>query len=311
MFNSPVPDKILFIANPTSRIIDKEGARNEISRLSREFRFAWDIYYTEKQDHDLKIREKINEYKPGLVVAIGGDGTINPVATALIGSHMELGIIPAGSANGLAYNLGIPSGFNEAIDLILNEGAKPLDAIIINNRHYCYHLSDIGINARIVKRFEQEGSKGLIGYGKQMIKELLSKRDIFSFTIKMPGGKKRFRAELLAIANARYFGTGAVINPAGRFDDGRFEIIVIKPYPWWAIFYLIRMFLFGSIEDRRFVRILSATETEISFDKKQDLQADGEIIRDVGRLQIRIIPSAVKVRYRHARRPDNDNRAMP
>jgi diacylglycerol kinase (ATP) len=301
MFNSPVPDKILFIANPTSRIIDKEGIRNEISRLSGEFRFSWEIYYTEKEKHELKIREKINEFKPGLVVAIGGDGTINPVATALIGSNMELGIIPAGSANGLAYNLGIPSGFTEAINLILNESAKPLDAIILNNTHYCYHLSDIGINARIVKRFEQEGSKGLVGYGRQMIKELFSKRDIFSFTIRMHGRKKRFSAELLAIANARYFGTGAVINPAGRIDDGRFEIIVIKPYPWWAIFYLIRMFLFGSIEDRRFVRILSGTEAEISFDKKQDLQVDGEIIRGIGRMQIRILPSAVKVRYRHGR----------
>jgi diacylglycerol kinase (ATP) len=303
MFNPPVPEKILFIANPTSRYINKDDVRDNISRFSEKYGFSWDIYFTEKEEFNLKIRNRINQYKPGLVVAIGGDGTINPVATALIGSNIEMGIIPAGSANGLAYNLGIPSGFMEAMNLILNESANPLDAIVLNDKHYCYHLSDVGINARIVKRFEQEGSKGLAGYGIHMIREIFSGHDIFSFKIKIHNRTLRFRAELLAIANARHFGTGAVINPAGRIDDGKFEIVIIKPYPWWAVFHLIKMLLFGRINHRRFVRVFSVTEAQISFDKKQDVQVDGEIVSNIDRLEIRILPAAVRVRYGNLRQP--------
>jgi diacylglycerol kinase (ATP) len=303
MFNPPVPDKILFIANPTSRNIDRDEIQDDISRFSEKYGFSWEIYYTEKDEYDLKISHRINQYNPGLVVAIGGDGTINPVATALIGSNIELGIIPAGSANGLAYNLGLPSGFRDAMNLILNETAKPMDAVVLNDKHHCYHLGDVGINARIVKRFEQEGSKGLLGYGIQMLKEIFSGHDNFSFKLLIRNSSRRFRAELIAVANARYFGTGAVINPAGRIDDGKFEIIIIKPYPWWAVFHLVRMMLFGRINHRKFVRVLSVTEAEISFDRKQDVQVDGEIIPNIDRLELKILPGAIRVRYGNLRQP--------
>lgn len=289
--------KILFIANSTSGLLNRTNIESDISGFSVKYKFKWEIYYTEVSGNQLKIRKKIQEYQPDIVVAAGGDGTVNQVATELIGKRTELGIIPAGSANGLAYNLGIPFDFKEALHLILNTDPKPIDVIELNERNYCLHLSDIGINARIVNRFEKEGSKGLLGYGKQMIKELLSKRIVFSSNLITPGLNKRFRAEMLVIANARSFGTGAIINPVGRLDDGLFEIIIIRPYPWWVLLHLLKMFFFGKIDNLKYIKIIKTSWAEIKFEKPQDLQADGEIVKGVEALNIKIIPSAVKIHY--------------
>ena len=291
-------NKILFIVNPTSEMFNGKNIESVISGFAADYKFKWEVYYTEKYNSELNIRKKIQNFLPGLVIAAGGDGTINQVASSIIGSNIEMGIIPAGSANGLAYNLDIPSDFEEALHLALTAEANPLDAIQLNENNYCFHLSDVGINARIVKRFEREGSKGLAGYGKQMLKELFSKQSAFSFRINTQQRNKKYRAEMLVIANARCFGTGAVINPPGHPDDGEFEIVIIRPYPWWILFYLIRMFLFGKIEKLKYIDIIKAEKAGISFDKPHDMQTDGEILKGIESLQVRIIPSALKVRYK-------------
>lgn len=289
--------KILFIANPASGLLNRTNIESDISDFSVKYKFKWEIYYTVKFGCQEKIQERIQNYKPDIVVAAGGDGTVNQVATELIGKRTELGIIPAGSANGLAYNLNIPTGFEEALQLILNSDSKPIDVIELNERNYCLHLGDIGINARIVKRFEQEGSKGLLGYGKQMIKELFSKRMIFSFNLESPELNRKHRAEMLVIANARSFGTGAIINPPGLLDDGEFEIIIIKPYPWWVHLHLLKMFFFGKLDNLKYINVIKTKRARIKLDKPQDIQIDGEIVKGVGALNIRIIPSAVKIHY--------------
>lgn len=289
--------KILFIVNPASETIDNKNLGSMISGFAEKYTFKWKVYYTEKTCIEANIRENIREYNPNTVVAAGGDGTVNLVASQIIGSDIDLGIIPAGSANGLAYNLNIPADFEEALKIVLTADAKPIDVVQLNNENYSLHLSDVGINARIVKRFEKEGSKGLLGYGKQMFKELFSKRSDFSFTIDISGNVSRYTAEMLVIANARCFGTGAIINPAGQLDDGEFEIIIIRPYPWWILFYLFRMFLFGKLEKLKYIQLIKAGKAEINFDNPHDLQADGEIISGVKELKISVISSALKIRH--------------
>ncbi len=290
--------KILFIANPKSYKLDKYDLESVISEVAGKYKFKWELYFTVKSDTKNSIRKKISRYEPDIVVAAGGDGTVNQVASGLIGSKIDLGIIPAGSANGLAYNLGIPLDIRMAIEIILENKAKPVDSIRINDDIFCFHLGDIGINARIVRRFEQEGSKGLTGYGKQMLKELFSGRTHFKFMLKTPSTYKKFSAEMVVIANAKSFGTGAVINPEGLMDDGEFEIVIIRPYPWWGLFYLIRMILFGKREKLKFIQLIKTKQAEMVFDKPHDLQVDGEIIKDVKSLKTEIIPSVLNIRYK-------------
>lgn len=290
-------DRILFVLNPASTTINKDEIESLISKYAVKHRFDWKIHYTVKENSEKHIQENIKEYKPDLVVAGGGDGTINQVASQLTGSGIELGIIPAGSANGLAYNLNIPPDVEQALDAIFTSDAKPLDVIRINDKINCLHLSDMGINARIVKRFEQEGAKGLLGYARQMVKELFAKKSIISFRLNIDGSSRKYKAEMLVIANARSYGTGAVINPLGQPDDGEFEIIIIRIYPWWILFYLLRMFIFGKLEKLKYIKVIRTTRAEILIDKPHDLQADGEIFRNIKTLSVKIMPSAVKIRY--------------
>ena len=290
-------NKILFVTNPTCNKIDKNKLESSISRFAESHNFKWEIYYTKGSEDDKNIQQKLKTFQPGKVIAAGGDGTVNLVATLLLNSKTELGIIPAGSANGLAFNLDIPNNIEEALSHILQADSKPLDVIQINKKFYCLHLSDIGINARIVKRFEDEGSKGFIGYGKQMLRELFSNRNSFTFYLETPELKKRYKAEMVVIANAGRFGTGAVINPLGRFDDGIFEIIVIKPYPWWILFYLTFAIFLGTIEKLKYVKIIRTSKATIKLNRPQDIQSDGEIIPKISVLNLKIIKSAVNVLY--------------
>jgi diacylglycerol kinase (ATP) len=297
MMNETKNKKIVFIINPQSGSNQNTNLEPEISRMAKEYQFKWNIFYTEGNDDISKIDREIKKHKPGIVVTVGGDGTVNMVASLLINSKIKLGIVPAGSANGLGYNLGIPTNFDEAIHHIFRTKAKPTDVIRINQKHYCLHLSDIGINARIVKRFEKEGSKGLTGYGKQLLKELFSKASSFSFYLETPLYKKKSKAEMIVIANARSFGTGAVINPDGKPDDGRFEIIIIKPYPWWFLFYFILMFLTGRMYKMQYIKLISATKASIQLFTPHDLQIDGEIFEGIRKLDIRILPGALNIFY--------------
>jgi diacylglycerol kinase (ATP) len=290
-------NKVLFIVNPTSEVIREKEFESYIKVLAGKHNFDWKVHYTEKSDTGKDILKIIEKNSPYLVIAGGGDGTINLVASQLIGTPVELGILPGGSANGLAYNLDIPDDLEAAMEISLTARAKPLDAILINDQIYCFHLSDIGLNARVVKRFEQEGSKGLTGYGKQMFKELLEKRTVIKFTIDTLGIRKKYKAEMLVIANARSFGTGAIINPEGSVDDGEFEIVMIRLYSWWSIFYLIRMFISGKREKMKYVKVIKTNKADIILEKPHDLQTDGEIVNGVDRLKIRILPAALKIRY--------------
>lgn len=288
--------KIFFVVNPKSGTDVQKDYVSIFSEASEKYDFRYKIYETKGEDDDKEIRNYIKEYVPETVVVVGGDGTINLVARELTGTGINLGIIPAGSANGLAHNLGIPENIGAAIEVIMEAPAGPLDVIRINEKYYCFHLSDVGINARIVKRFEEEGSKGIIGYGKQLFKELFEGKTSFSFLIKLPGKRpEKLKAEMLVIANAKRYGTSAVINPMGEYNDGRFEIIVIKPYPWWFVFNLIYAFLTGSLHKMKYIKIFSASEASVDLMKPQEFQIDGEIIPKVSSLEIQIMPKSLKV----------------
>lgn len=290
--------KILFVINPQSRVvINIDNLETVIEGIVSRDKFEWEIFYTTGMKDKEKLMNYTHKFNPELIIAAGGDGTANLVATHVIKKDIQMGIIPAGSANGLAFNLKIPNNFERALQKIINASAKPVDAICINNKFYCLHLSDVGINARMVKRFSREKSKGLSGYGKQLLKELLSPKTSFRFTVKTPGYHKKRKAEMLVLANASAYGTGALINPKGVMNDGKFEIVIIKPYPWWSVFRFIAAFFTGNLPKMKYVQIIIASEAEITLDSAQDIHIDGEVQNPVEHLKAEIIPGAITMLY--------------
>jgi diacylglycerol kinase (ATP) len=288
-------NRILFIINPTAGSGQKDDFELIISGVSLESDFDYKIFKTTGNNDREAIRQQIQTFQPKIVIPVGGDGTINLVASLLLGSQIKLGLIPTGSANGLAFNLGIPSNFKDALYKNIHGVYKPFDVIEINESYYCLHLSDVGINARIVKRFEREGGKGFAGYGKQLFKELLSPKSLFACKIKTREKTRKIKAEMVVIANAHSYGTGIRINPTGKYNDGIFEIVVIKPYPWWFIFTFLYAGFAGKLHDMQYVEVIKSTDAEIDFSKRQDLQIDGEMVEPVEQLKLKIIPAALQV----------------
>jgi diacylglycerol kinase (ATP) len=228
--------KILFIINPISGSNTINWAveiTNYFSPLSHKI----DLYSLTKSCNVQTIKDKITEFKPHQVVAVGGDGTIKMVAEALIHTDIRLGILPAGSANGLAKELGISDNPQKAMDVLLNGQVKKIHITLIN-KHLCIHLSDIGLNAYAMKKFRTQSGRGMWGYFVASLRVLLL-NPIMEIKMQMGDKTRAIKAEMIVIANATKYGTGALINPIGQLDDDVFEVIVIKHISVLEIFKMV------------------------------------------------------------------------
>lgn len=286
---------ILFIINPVSGNNRKHDIQAELKRLCNKYELSPEFMETSGQNDASKIAEAIKTHNPDTVVAVGGDGTVNLVASQLIGTDIKLGIIPTGSANGMAFELNIPNGLGQALGIIARDKVRNIDLLCINKNHLSIHLSDLGMNARIIKRFDQEKIRGLYGYARQFFKELKSPSR-FRCIIECGSRKvRKYKAVMVVMTNTHFFGTGAVVNPTGKIDDGKFEIIVIKPYPWYYIFHMFVAFFTGNIHRLRHVRIISCKNAKIKMRPAQDLQVDGEPTGEFNNLEISVLPGAIRV----------------
>ena len=288
--------KVLFVINPASGSNDKSNIRQQISLYCEKHHM--EPCFTEttgNNDHETLLTD-VEKQNPDIVVAVGGDGTVNLAASVVAGKrNIKLGIIPTGSANGMAFELNIPANLERAMGIIARNVSKRIDLLKINDEYLTVHLSDLGMNARIIKRFDQEKIRGLYGYARQFFKELKAPSH-FRCTVHCRRKRPRkYKAVMVVMLNTHFFGTGAVVNPTGEIDDGKFEIVIIKPYPWHYLFRMIFAFFTGNIHRLRHVRILSCKHARISLQPAQDLQIDGEPIGEMKHIDVKIVPSALDI----------------
>lgn len=286
--------KILYIINQKSGSSNNTDIQEIIQKSMNKNNIEYKIYTMSGTDDVPKIKDIIQLYKPQTIVAAGGDGTINMLASIIIGMPVKMGIIPTGSANGLAFELGIPENEMKALDYIVADNAAPMDVVQINEKHISLHLSDVGINARIVKEFEKEGKRGFWGYVKHFLKELLKPQKTFRCTIHINDKLYSHKAYMTIIANASSYRTGANINPTGKMDDGEFEIIVLKPHRKWFLRSLLGAFT-GTMDKQPNTEHYHCTSAIIDISPKQELQIDGESIGKTSRIKASIYKHALNV----------------
>jgi diacylglycerol kinase (ATP) len=284
------PDlKLLFIINPGSghNKIDWSGP---IVEYFKPLPHRIELYNLSDPAASQKIKEKIEEFKPQRVVAVGGDGTVRLVAKYLLQTNIPLGILPAGSANGLAKELGIPEDFGKALDILVNAGRKKIHVIKINDE-ICIHLSDIGFNAFVIKKFEGSGGRGMWGYLKASWKVLWDKPQM---QIEMQIDKKfiKRQAAMIVVANARRYGSGALINPDGKLDDDVFEVIVVKKVSIAEIF---KMMVTHSAYNPKKTEVFQTGSLNMFSRVKAHFQVDGEYLGRVNNIKATIIPGALEV----------------
>lgn len=281
--------------NPTSGPGSNDPAilaiHNEAVEKNIDFKFR---YTTGQNDHEA-IQSDLDWYKPDCVVACGGDGTLQTVAAALLGKKVPMGILPLGSANGLAKSLDIPADIQEALALITSvPNTIPLDILRVNNKHLCIHLGDIGTNALLVKNYTESGDKGMIGYAKHLL-AAIQQSELMHYIITTPEGTCERQGYLLAFANAHKYGTGVHISE-GSVSDGKFEICNVQEIDIQSAVKAGLTAINVFVDKDMFSDVISCTHARITIDKKAHLQIDGEYIGETDDLTIEIIPAAIHVR---------------
>lgn len=281
---------ILFVINPISGGKTKNDWESAIREFYKPLNANPEFFMLTGTDDNISIEHWIEKIKPAKVVAVGGDGTISLVARLVIGKNVALGILPAGSANGMARELGIPLTANEALNIIEHGTIKNADVIEVNN-HLCLHLSDIGLNAQLIKHFEEGKVRGKLGYATKVIKTLWTK-SVMSISINIKGRQVNMKALMVVLANATKYGTGAVINPEGDLYDGQFEVVIMKRL---AITELLKMWFRPQPFNPTKIKVYPATSVSIETTRKVHFQVDGEYLGKVRRVDANIIAGQLKL----------------
>jgi len=283
--------KILFVINPISGTKSKIAWEPAIRKYFTNLQHKFDFFLLDGKDDATSLKYWIEKLQPEKIIAVGGDGTISLVAEQLLGTNIAMGILPAGSANGMAKELNIPIEVNGALDIILNGEIKPCDVIRINDKEISLHLSDLGVNAQLVKYFEQGNLRGKLGYALKVFKVLWRKR-LMDVTIKTNKEEIKRRAFMVVIANASKYGTGALINPEGNLGDGKFEIVVVRRINFISV---LKMFLKFKRFNPKKVELFQAESAVITTAKKTHFQVDGEYLGKVDHVKAEIIKSQLKL----------------
>ena len=285
--------KLLFIVNPISGGVNKEPFLEKAEKLCHHYGISHFIFKTTGKSDKIKVLEHIDSFKPDKIVSVGGDGTTLFTATTLLNSHIPMGIIPLGSANGMAAELMVNLKPIEALkDIIMSDMVKGLDLLLVNNEHYGIHIGDFGLNASIVEAYEKDEKRGMATYAKYFIEEL-KKLKPFEVTIVANGEKVKSNVLMTAICNARKYGTGIPLNNISNPMDGKFEIVLTEQIDMASLIKAGLSKFDDKYIDNQSSRVISTSKAEIIFDQPRLLQLDGEVIQPYNNIKIDIIKSAV------------------
>lgn len=281
----------LFAINPVSGGIDKTVWEAGIQDFFQNTTHTATLLNLTGKNDDEQLRRAIQEKKPDVLVAVGGDGTVKFLAEQALRADLPLGILPAGSANGMARELAIPTDLNQALDVLVNGEIRQVDLIEINDGDLCLHLSDIGLNAQLVKYALVNNWKGKVGYARAALRVLVRRR-LITVRIRVDGKTVQRVAFMVVLANARVYGTGAVINPDGDLSDGRFEVVVLRRLSVWAF---LNMFWRFRPFDPRNVEIFHTTEVTLETRRHVHFQVDGEYRGKIRRIKACVQPGRLRV----------------
>ena len=286
--------KILFVINPVAGGASHERTILSLKELVKDKGFESKFYFTSGDSDEKNIRHYIEKFHPARVVSGGGDGTIHLVAKILIPYDLTMGILPLGSANGLATALEIPKDPMEAAEKIFKSTRiKPMDMLKFNGEHLCIHVSDIGVNALMVKKYEDAGERGLLGYAKYLL-SAIKETPLYNITVRTPEETFRKEGFMMAFANANKYGTGVQISE-GSVSDGMFEICNVEKVTLDNAIVAGLTILNVFVDKNMFSDVITCKEAEISIDQKAHFQIDGEYMGLTDHLKIEILPAALKL----------------
>lgn len=288
--------KVRAILNPRAGL-RVPGTRETVTRG----RAAWTDYavsLTEHRGHGTALARQAVAEGAEIVLAVGGDGTVNEVAQALLGSNAALGIVPVGSGNGLARALGLPLRPEAALAALETAVVRGMDTGLLDGRPFL-NVAGIGFDAAVSHAFHQHGERGgrrgLFGYVWLSLRELLRYRAP-RLALEIEGGRPSAVSPFaMTFANGPQYGSNAVINPGCRLDDGRLEIVVLDDGPLLSTLAIAPRLFFGGLDRSPRFRRLPARRARVCCDEPVALHVDGDPGPLVRSADVELRPRSLRV----------------
>lgn len=287
--------KVRAILNPRAGVA-RQLARRAVERGHPRWN-DFDVAATEGPGHATELAKAAVAAGAELVLSVGGDGTANEVAQGLIGSETALGIVPAGSGNGLARALRIPLRPGPALDALEAGVRRRIDVGVLNGQPFL-NVAGTGFDAVVSRAFHDSGRRGgrrgLAGYVRLSLREMARYRAP-RLVLDTDAGRREVRPFLLTFANGPQFGSGAVINPGGKLDDGRLEVVVIEDGPLASLVASSPRLFLGGIERVPGYHRLSVTRAAVTADEGIAVHRDGDPDADAARVEVSLRPRALTI----------------
>jgi len=288
-----VKTNILFVINPISGGKAKLRIPTLIDKYLDKERFNANFLLTEYSGHATEIVEEAIAKNFDVIVAAGGDGTINEVASKVVEHGKILGILPLGSGNGLARFLNIPQNLKEAILLINKMKTDRIDSATFNHKFF-FNLAGVGFDAHLSSAFSKDKKRGLAGYIKQSLKEVFSYKDEV-YNINIDGADYNRKAFAVTVANSSQYGNNVYIAPDASVKDGLLDVCIIKPFSILKLPVLSYVMLKGTAESSDMIEIIRGQKITISRTKDGPVHVDGEPLKMGKEIEISINPLSLEV----------------
>ena len=290
--NGKEPPRYVFIINPISGRKSKKRIGNLIKATFPAAEAV--VEYTRVPGHAYTLAHDYASKGTPFCIAVGGDGTVNEVASALVNSVSSLGIIPAGSGNGLSKTLKIPRTIKGALQVIQQHSIRTIDAGTINKRFF-FSNCGIGFDAHIGHVFAQRRKRGFTGYIRSVLHYYAGYKPK-KYKLNIDGEKFKFRAFLITIANSGQYGNNVYISPRSSLDDGLLDVCIVKPFPKAAVLPLGVKLIGKKIDRSPYLEVIRGKTIRLKGRKrKQYIHYDGEPLVVKGKIKVGIRPGVLKV----------------
>ncbi len=284
--------KVAFVINPNAGVKKNINIEQFIkSNFSKTI--AFDLITWDNKDDFQPIKVKLLAGNYTTIVACGGDGTVNQVASVVINTNIALGILPLGSGNGLARSNGIPIDLLKALQVIEKNNTRKMDSATINGIPF-FCTAGIGFDAHIANIFAISSKRGFSTYFKTSIKEYFNYKPN-EYTLVVDGQQTHVKAFILTIANAGQWGNDVYISPEAELNDGILRVSVLKPFSNFSIPSIgLKLFTKKIHTSSHFIS-LKGKSIQITFEGNLPVHFDGEPIAVKDKIDIKVIPLSLNV----------------
>lgn len=284
--------RILIIINPISGVQKKANIPGLIPGFLPEGEFLTVVEHTRYAGHASLLAQKAAYLGYDAVVAVGGDGTVNEIGSALVGSKTAMAIIPMGSGNGLARHLNIPLKVKKALQVIRDFHQTTIDTGVINGKPFI-GIAGLGFDAHIGKKFSKHGKRGFFTYLKLVLKEYLSFKER-TVVLKRKGNKETIQAMMITIANSSQFGNNAVIAPDASTEDGKLKLCIVRKFPLYKAPWIAYLMVTRQIHRSNYLDIHTIKKATIKQPKRL-AHIDGEPLKIGKKIKVKVLPASLKV----------------